>query len=138
MKKIYLTSFFLIATYFSNAQDKRSISNGIPTFKTDEEKAEWIKKNPEEYKKMGGTIKSSTPEFKNQAEKNAWLEGQKPKKEEMKKNLNIEATISTEAEKDAYMRNREDIIYISQSEFDALPANKKESVLSDRKFKIIK
>ena len=128
--------FSLAFGCFLTAQTNRE-SKGLQ-FSNDREKQEWIQSHPEEYKKMGGTIKSTTPEFKNQAEKDAWVESQKPKKEELKKNVNVEATISTEAEKDAYLKNRQETIYMSQSEFNSLPTHKKEAVLADKKFIIVK
>lgn len=140
-------AFVSLSAFAQSSQPKTD----IPKFSSEAEKQQWILAHPEEYSKAGGTISVSdtssksavTPQFATQAEKDAWLSQQKQVEKapaETKDNAaaNKEATISSEAEKDAYMKDRPNIVYMSQEEFNALPAEKQASVLADPNFVITK
>ena len=86
----------------------------------------------------GEKVTTVIPEFKTQAEKDAWIQQITPKKEVVLSKEQIEASISTEAEKDAYLREQPNTVYMTQEEFNALPEGKKATVLADKNFVIIK
>lgn len=149
LKRALLSSclLFSLGAYAQTQQTKTE----VPTFSSDAEKQQWINSHPEEYSKAGGDISKSeteskspvTPEFTSQAEKDAWLSQQKqvekaPAETKDDAAANKEATISTEAEKDAYLDKHPNTVYITQEEFNALPEGKKAAVLADKKFVIIK
>lgn len=111
----------------------------MPRFNSDAEKAAWIANHPEDYERMTGEkVTNVIPEFKTQAEKDAWIQQLNPKKDAEPSRAIIESTISTEAEKDAYLDKHPNTVYITQEEFNALPEGKKAAVLADKKFVIIK
>ena len=111
----------------------------MPRFSSDAEKASWIANHPEDYERMTGEkVTTVIPEFKTQAEKDAWIQQITPKKEVVLSKEQIEASISTEAEKDAYLREQPNTVYMTQEEFNALPEGKKATVLADKNFVIIK
>jgi hypothetical protein len=111
----------------------------IPNFSSEAEKAAWIQAHPTDYERLSGEkVTNTVPEFKTQAEKDAWIEQSKPKKEAEPTTTQIEAAISTEAEKDAYLREHPNTVYMTQEEFNALPDGKKASVLADENYVIIK
>ena len=152
MRKTYLTCISVFSIVFATAQTTKNNGNtNVPVFKTEAEKATWIKNNPEEYKKMGGTVKNTTPEFKNQAEKDAWVAAnEKERKESFLKNAESNPTshIKTEEEKDEWIRKNRDVyegksnspnkVIVSKSEFNALPIDKQKAMLSDSNFIIEK
>jgi len=133
-----------------SAQQSNS-PGSIPKFSSDSEKEQWIKSHPEEYSRAGGTgVLSDTvdkssiiPEFSTQAEKDAWVNQQKqPEKvpaETISKDVpNKETVISSEAEKDAYMKDRPNLVYVTQEEFNALPSDKQAVMLADPNYVITK
>lgn len=71
-----IAALFLTMSVY--AQDKAK-TEPIPQFKTEQEKQDWIKANPDAYAKAGGTTVANAsgtdavPEFKSQAEKDKWL-----------------------------------------------------------------
>jgi hypothetical protein len=153
MKKTMLV-FSLTVGAFVCAQSNRETK--VISFKNDQEKQEWIRNHPEEYKKMGGTVSSTTPEFKSQAEKDAWVnsrkavpefksqqekdawfENQKLKTVKANENQNRETYIANEAEKDAYLLEKSKKVSVTQEEFNALPADKQAAMKADKNFIII-
>ena len=83
-------------------------------------------------------LSKAVPEFTTQAEKDAWVKKQQPTKIDADKVSRTEAAISTEAEKDAYLNKRQNIVYMTEAEFNSLPAGKQTAVLADKNFVIIK
>lgn len=149
LKRALLSSclLFSLGAYAQTQQTKTE----VPTFSSDAEKQQWINSHPEEYSKAGGAISKSeteskspvTPEFTSQAEKDAWLSQQKqvekaPAETKDNATANKEATISTEAEKDAYMKDKPNIVYVTQEEFNALPSDKQAAMLADPNYVITK
>ena len=122
MKKTFYTLLFSFLGWNAMAQ------NNSPTkeFKTKAEKEAWL------------NSQNQTPEFKTQAEKDAWVNKKQLEKVDPDKVSKIEAAISNEAEKDAYLNKRQNTVYMTQAEFDALPARKQASVLADKNFIITK
>lgn len=146
------------------AQEQSNPSNS-EIRKKDAAKEQFIEQHPEEYQQQGGQIKTTVPEFKTQAEKDAWVSQQAQKTQAEKdawvsqqaqtvmtdvKTENREATIATEAEKDAYMQKHSldpvaqaapvtsAMIYMTQEEFNTLPPAKQAAVLADPNFVIVK
>jgi hypothetical protein len=121
----FCTIFFFAFSIKSFAQ---SMSGAMPAkeFKTKAEKDAWL------------NSQTQVPEFKTQAEKDAWVKKQQVEKIDPDKISKIEAAISNEAEKDAYLNKRQNIVYMTQAEFNSLPADKKTAVLADKNFVIIK
>jgi hypothetical protein len=129
MRKIFLLTSLIFLAFC--AQSIAQNSNASP---------EAPKKfaNEAEKKAYYNSINPTVPEFKNQAEKDAWVKKQQPTKIDADKVSRTEAAISTEAEKDAYLNKRQNIVYMTQAEFNSLPASKQTAVLADKNFVIIK
>ena len=131
------------------AQEQSNPSNS-EIRKKDAAKEQFIEQHPEEYQQQGGQIKTTVPEFKTQAEKDAWVSQQAQTVMTDVKTENREATIATEAEKDAYMQKHSldpvaqaapvtsAMIYMTQEEFNTLPPAKQAAVLADPNFVIVK
>lgn len=135
-KTVTLVAVLLSATtVFSQKQE-----TSMPRFSSDAEKAAWIANHPEDYERMTGEkVTTVIPEFKTQAEKDAWIQQLNPKKDAEPARVNIESTISTEAEKDAYLQNRPDsIIYLSEEEFNALSDEKRALINENPQSYVIK
>lgn len=137
MRKTVLTVGLILSTasVFSQKQEAT-----IPRFNSDAEKAAWIANHPEDYERMTGEkVTNVIPEFKTQAEKDAWIQQLNPKKDAEPSRAIIESTISTEAEKDAYLQNRPDsIIYLSEEEFNALSEEKRALINANPQSYVIK
>jgi hypothetical protein len=103
----------------------------IPNFTSEAEKAAWIQAHPTDYERLSGEkVTNAVPEFKTQAEKDAWVKAQEP----VKTNL----VISSEAEKEAWLLEHPNVTYVTQEEFNALPAEKQAVMLSDANYVILK
>ena len=156
MRKIFLLTslIFLAFCARSIAQNSKSSPEVPQKFANEAEKKAY-------YNSLNPTL----PEFTTQAEKDAWVKKQQaPKAEKVSKtevssakisnldgststaatkitaneNAKKEASIATEAEKDAYLNKRQKTVYMTQAEFNSLPASKQTAVLADKNFVIIK
>ena len=106
----------------ANTQSPASFGGSIPQFNSDAEKAAWIAANPAAYQAIGGAIPDvigSDTQFISSEEKEAWIQ-------------NNAALYNPVVEQEA-----PSVIYMSQEEFNALPAEKQASVLSDSNFVIL-
>ena len=103
----------------------------IPDFSSEAEKAAWIQAHPTDYERLAGEkVTITAPEFKTQAEKDAWVKSQETAK--------VNVIISTEAEKNAWLIANPNVTFVSQEEFDKLPADKKAAMLNDANYVIVK
>ena len=106
----------------ANPQLPSSSGGSIPEFSSDAEKAAWIAANPAAYQAIGGgtlDVIGSDTQFVSSEEKEAWIQ-------------NNAALYNPVVEQEA-----SSVIYMSQEEYNALPAEKQASVLSDSNFVIL-
>ena len=150
MRKTYLTCISVFSIVFATAQTTKNNGNtNVPVFKTEAEKATWIKNNPEEYKKISGhqenfTLNNKDSRFKSREEKQAWVDSQN--KEKIAKKESSLKGIDNEKDKDEWIKNnrlayegsveKSSKIVMSREEFNSLPSHKKEAVLKDKNFQI--
>jgi len=163
MRKIFLLTSLIFLAFCARSIAQNSEKSVIPKFNSEQEKVQWIKENPELYKKVSGTSLDQKSEVhKKQPLKDSYTEGQlnpqfqtinfndaseKVKISEKNASIlaekkaaqsNTERVFSSDAEKENYIQERLKTTFISQEEFNSLPEHKKKSVLSDRNFKIVK
>ncbi len=147
-KKVLMVGAIMLATTSVFGQKVQQ----APRFSNEAEKQAWINAHPEEYARISGE-KVSAPEFRTQEEKATWLKNQKAttavpefKTQEEKdayfngklKESKKQVDFTTEVEKDAWLRANAGVTRVTQDEFNALPADKKAAMLSDKNYVIIK
>jgi hypothetical protein len=131
----------------------------IPQFSNEAEKSAWIQAHPADYERMSGekvtpatenAVGKTAPEFRTKEEKDAWVNNQKAipefKTQEEKDAYftkgkvvePVKVDFTTEAAKNAWLEEHPNTTIVTEQEFNALPAEKQATMLSDKNYVIIK